>query len=517
MDFSEFRSTNRKSEDISSAPPEKSFPEFEGYRIIEELPRGGQAFVYKAVHVATKAKVALKVLAPGSLASAKARRRFEREVDLISSLKHPHIVSIRDSGISKGQYYFSMEYLPGLPLDQYISSQRLSLRETLELFAKTCDAAKHAHQHGVIHRDLKPSNIIVDERGDPHILDFGLAKAAGSLSDSISMVSMTGEIQGTLAYMSPEQASGQADAIDTRTDVYSLGVILYQLLTGKFPYDMSSTAAQILRSIECAEPIRPRSVSEKFNSEVEAIILKCLSKNPSDRYHSAAELLDDIRHWLNGEPLLAKSQSPVYVLYKLACRHRYGAAVVTLLMIICLSAFFISFHFSSEAKSALTEAQSLRDEMRKLIEGLEQGFMQTGFLSCVQDWRDEDTIPMGTLAQAITNAFSSSKEARGILFLKSIDRGDEKAALFREGFSEDDKWFADMVVGESYWHKEDWTKAIEAFNRSFRETQRVLGNDITGDGLLRAFVAYRLQQLRALRDNPQGKRQGPVHVRGAQE
>lgn len=325
MDFSQSSSTNKKDTNNTSTPPKRSFPEFEGYQIIEELPRGGQAFVYKAIHKATKAKVALKVLAPISVASAKARLRFEREVDLISGLKHPYIVSIRDSGIAKGQYYFAMEYLQGLPLDQYVSSQELSFRETLELFAKTCKAITYAHQHGVIHRDLKPSNILVDERGDPHVLDFGLAKAAGCFSDTASMVSMTGEIKGTLAYMFPEQASGQVDLIDTRTDVYSLGIILYQLLTAQFPYDVSGTTAQILRNTERAVPMRPRNIISRFNSEVEAILLKALEKNPNERYQSAVELSDDIERWLNGEPLIAKSHNSFYIMRKLMYRHKYAS------------------------------------------------------------------------------------------------------------------------------------------------------------------------------------------------
>jgi predicted Ser/Thr protein kinase len=186
---------------------------FEGYHILEELPRGGQAVVYKAIHKATKMKVALKVLLPGMLASAKARRYFEQEVELAARLNHPNIVTMRDSGIAQGQYYFSMEYIRGQPLHQYVKSQQLGFREKIVLFDKICDAMTHAHQRGVIHRDLKPSNILVDERGEPHILDFGLAKTAAgwsATSESTDMLTMTGQIKGTVAYMSPEQAAGRS-------------------------------------------------------------------------------------------------------------------------------------------------------------------------------------------------------------------------------------------------------------------------------------------------------------------
>ena len=516
MDFSESPAPDKQGTTKSTTPGKRSFPEYEGYQIIEELPRGGQAFVYKAIHKATKAKVALKVLAPGSLASAKARRRFEREVDLISGLKHPYIVSVRDSGISKDQYYFAMEYLQGLPLDEYVSLKGLSLRETLTLFVKICDATTHAHQHGVIHRDLKPSNILIDERGDPHILDFGLAKTAASLSDTISVVSMTGEIQGTLAYMSPEQASGQTDLIDTRTDVYSLGVILYQLLTGKFPYDVSGTTAQILRNIESTEPIHPRNIISKFNSEVEAIILKCLDKNPSLRYHSAADLQDDVQHWLNGEPLVAKSHSSIYVMCKLASRHKYTATVMALLMIILLSFFCISFYFYSQAQAAQNDTERTLTDMRKLNDEVTKDTIQTAFLNYIEAWHQNETTQARIFGNVI-NSVGPSKEAKGILFLQPYNKWSSDETQFRKEFSENDKWFADLVIGEKYWHKKEWTKAIEAYNRSFAEAQHEIGDEITGDGLFKTFVAYRLQLLKTLQDNPQEKEQSPTHVKGDQE
>ena len=227
---------------ISQTPPaagSASWSMFEDYEILEQLPPGGQAIVYKATQKATKRIVALKVLLQGPQISLPARYRFEREVDLAASLQHPNIVTIYDSGIAKGQYYFAMQYVDGKPLDEYIQTEKLSQRQTMELFNHICSAVAYAHQRGVMHRDLKPGNILVDEDGQPHILDFGLAKLTDDsekVSSEATMTSIPGKVIGTLAFMSPEQASAQPDAVDVRTDVYSIGVILYKTLTGEFPY-----------------------------------------------------------------------------------------------------------------------------------------------------------------------------------------------------------------------------------------------------------------------------------------
>ena len=196
----------------------------EGYELLREIHRGGQGVVYKAVQKATKRTVALKVLLEGPYASPRQRHRFEREIDLVASLQHPNIVTVYDSGVTHdGRHYFAMEYIHGLSLDAYLSDKALTVDETLLLFQQICAAVNYAHQRGVIHRDLKPANIRIDSNGKPHILDFGLAKAAGaSLADG-APVTVTGEFMGTLAYASPEQTQGDPHLIDIRTDVYSLG------------------------------------------------------------------------------------------------------------------------------------------------------------------------------------------------------------------------------------------------------------------------------------------------------
>ncbi len=198
-------------------------PEIPGYDILKLIGRGGMGLVYKATQHSTQRSVALKLLLEGPLASDQARRRFEREIALAAQLKHPNIVPIYDSGTCDGRMYYAMEYVRGRSLNDHLAANRLDIPTKLRLFTDICDAVRHAHQRGIVHRDLKPTNIIVDADGKPHILDFGLAKASNLLD---AKTSITAQIVGTPAYMSPEQASGDPDAIDIRTDIYSLGVVL---------------------------------------------------------------------------------------------------------------------------------------------------------------------------------------------------------------------------------------------------------------------------------------------------
>lgn len=335
---------------------------FPGYQIIRELHRGGQGVVYQAHQKATNRKVAIKVLREGPFAGAADKARFDREVRVLAQLNHPNIVAIHDSGEAAAGCFFVMDYIAGSALDEHVEalsrrsgsvrgsevSRRRSLRgrtagrgtieDTLRLFVKICSAVNAAHLRGIVHRDLKPSNVRVDADGEPRILDFGLAKTGMDLAAEAqpAAVTVTGQFVGSLPWASPEQAEGRPDLIAPTTDVYALGVMMYQLLTGQFPYVVAGNMRDVLTNILMAEPIRPSAVRRQIDDEVSTILLKCLAKERQRRYQNAGELCRDLEHYLAGEPIEAKRDSALYVVRKKLRRHRTAAAVTLVIVLVAV-------------------------------------------------------------------------------------------------------------------------------------------------------------------------------------
>jgi tetratricopeptide (TPR) repeat protein len=292
--------------------------------------------VYEAEQEQPRRTVAVKVIKPG-LASPELLRRFDQESHALARLQHPGIAQIYEAGSADAgfglQPYFAMELVRGHPLRDYAEEHRLNTRQRLQLMARICEAVQHAHQCGLIHRDLKPDNILVDEGGQPKILDFGVARVTDS---DVEMTRQTdlGQLVGTLAYMSPEQASGDPLEVDTRSDVYALGVILYELLAGRLPYDLSRRPHEAARTIKEEDPRPLSSISRVYRGDIETIVAKALEKDKARRYAAASGLAADIHRYLNDEPIAARLPSARYQLAKFARRHRAVVAGATAVFVV---------------------------------------------------------------------------------------------------------------------------------------------------------------------------------------
>lgn len=358
---------------------------FQGYEVLREIHRGGQGVVYQAIQNSTKRKVAIKLLHGGPFTGSTGRSRFEREVQVLGQLNHPNIVRIHDSGATAdGSFFYVMDYISGRSLDELVTDKKLGVDETLRLFGKICDAVNAAHLKGIIHRDLKPSNVRVDANGEPIVVDFGLAKiAVGDMVDEPGssaphLMTLTGQFVGSLPWASPEQAEGHPGNIDVRTDVYSLGVMLYQMLTGQFPYKVLGNMRDVLDNILRAEPERPSTIRRQVDDEVETIVLKCLSKERERRYQSAGELGRDIKRYLGGEPIEAKRDSTAYMLGKAFKRYRVPVAVgVTLVLMLAVFSVAMTVmyrqasraeHRAKDALAAATEAEAAQAAQRARAE-----------------------------------------------------------------------------------------------------------------------------------------------------
>jgi hypothetical protein len=286
------------------------------YEILGEIGRGGMGVVYKAQDGRLKRTVALKVILAGGHAGDVELARFQIEAESVARLKHHNFVQIYEVGSDEGLPFLALEYCAGGSLEDQIVESPLLPREAAELVAKLADAMDHAHRAGVIHRDLKPANVLFDENGEPKITDFGLAKKVGEDDSHTRTVS----VMGSIGYMSPEQASGNTREATPSVDVYALGAMLYRLLAGKTPFEGSSTV-ESLQLVISGVPVPIRRLRPTCPRDLDTICLKCLEKSPQNRYRTAAELADDLRHFLRGEPIAARAATPLEQLVSWARRN----------------------------------------------------------------------------------------------------------------------------------------------------------------------------------------------------
>ena len=311
------------------------------YTILGVLGSGGMAIVYRAEQDKPRRTVALKVIKPG-FASGRMLRRFEQEAQVLGRLHHSGIAQIYELGTADTghglQPFFAMELIEGQTLTKYAQRKELGTRQRLQLLARICDAVEHAHRHGIIHRDLKPGNILLDETGRPKVLDFGVARATDSDIQATTMKTDVGQLIGTIPYMSPEQVSGDPAELDTRSDVYALGVIGYELLTGRLPYNVLRTSIpDAVRTIREDEASPLSFVSKVFRGDLDTIFAKALEKDKTRRYQSAANLAADIRRYLDDKPIVARRPSTWYQLRKFATRNKAlvaGCAVASLVFVV---------------------------------------------------------------------------------------------------------------------------------------------------------------------------------------
>ena len=279
----------------------KTFADFGDYELLEVIGRGGQGVVYRARQKSLNRIVALKVIGLGHWATDAHLKRFRREAEAAASLDHSGIVPIYEVGERDGSCYFSMKFVEGGQLDEVARREPVVPRRAAELIAKVARTVHYAHEHGILHRDIKPGNILLDQKGEPHLTDFGLAR----LVESESTVTRTMEVLGTPSYMAPEQAVGNNGAISSVTDVYGLGAVLYQLLTGQPPF-AGGTTYETIKLLLDTEPRQPRALNVKIDRDLSTICLKCLEKDSNRRYSSALTLAEDLERWLKHEPILAR-------------------------------------------------------------------------------------------------------------------------------------------------------------------------------------------------------------------
>src|SRR5947207_10912357 len=295
------------------------------YELLEEIGRGGQGVVFRARQKNLNRIVALKVISLGQWANKAHLKRFRLEAEAAARLEHPGIVPIYEVGEGDGSCYFSMKFVEGGQLDEVIRREPMAPRRAAGLIAKVARTVHYAHEHHILHRDIKPGNIMIDQQGEPHLTDFGLAR----LVESESTVTRTLEVLGTPSYMAPEQAGGNNAKLTSATDVYGLGAVLYQLLTGHPPF-AGGTTYETIKLLLDTEPRQPRLLNPKIDRDLSTICLKCLEKDPQRRYSSALALAEDLEHWLGHEPILARRSGIVTRGRKWLQRNPTVAAMVAL-------------------------------------------------------------------------------------------------------------------------------------------------------------------------------------------
>ena len=357
-----------------STPGAASIPETIGpYQVKRIIGSGGMGTVVLAQQDNPRRDVAIKIMNPGVI-SRKALRRFEFEAQTLGRLQHSAIAQVYEAGTfdegSGGRPYFAMEYVAdATELVDYVTDQELDIKARLQLFRAICAGVEYGHQRGVIHRDLKPGNILVDAEGHPKIIDFGVARSTESDSVSATLATEAGQLIGTLQYMSPEQVDLDPAGLDTRSDVYALGVILYQLLVARLPYDLGSISlAKAAEFIRTAQPARLSEINPAFKGDLETICLKALEKDRERRYQSVGDLSEDLHRYLNDESIMARPPTRGEQLSRLIRKNKAVSIATAVVALSLVAATIISIIFATEAVRQRDAAELARENAEELAE-----------------------------------------------------------------------------------------------------------------------------------------------------
>jgi WD40 repeat protein/tRNA A-37 threonylcarbamoyl transferase component Bud32 len=420
-----------------NAPGRRTFGDYE---LIEPIARGGMGVVYKATQKKLQRLVALKMILSGQLASEQEVKRFYTEAEAAAQLDHPGIVPIYEVGEFQGQHYFSMAFVEGGTLATRVREGPLPPKEAARLVKQVVEAVAFAHERGIIHRDLKPGNILLDKQGQTKVTDFGLAKRVRG----VSHLTVAGQILGTPSYMPPEQASGLGEEVGPLADVYSLGAVLYCLLTGRPPFHCAHVM-DTLRQVLEQEPISPRQLSAAVSRDLDTICLKCLQKDASRRYASALALAEDLGHYLAGEPILARPIGKAERSWRWCKRNPVkailgGALFFSLVLGTIISCYF-AVRASAEAETARANAK--RAEAEKLLSDRRRYIAE--IVKVQRDWRDGQ---IGLVEAKLKELAAELPDLRGFVWyylqrlchldLRTIQ--EHKGSVFKVAFSPDDRW-----------------------------------------------------------------------------
>lgn len=350
--------------DLTSSPGTKVHY-FGDYELMEEVGRGGMGVVYRARQVTLNRDVALKMILAGRLASEAEVKRFFHEARAAAKLQHPNIVAVHEVGLQDGQPYYSMDFIEGSNLEQLVRQHPLPAQQAAEYVRAVAEAIHFAHEHGTVHRDLKPTNILIDIFNQPRITDFGLARCA-QLDPHLTT---SGQILGTPAYISPEQAQAKTEAVGPQSDIYSIGAVLYHLLTQRPPFAAESLPV-MLDLVVHREPVSPRALNPSVPRDLETICLKCLQKEPGRRYRSAQDLSDELGRFIRGDPILARPPSVAERAWRWCARNRALSASLGTAAFLLVAGVLVSTWQAVRAKAEAAKCQQVALFLQDMLKGV---------------------------------------------------------------------------------------------------------------------------------------------------